>query len=598
MSCHGHKALDETAKILYNCYSYNVALCRLLYQKGKVFMELSSDLSPISVLDKFSAFFPKSFQEFNDQAANILAEIAPALNLTKVVYNIHCPKVPQFFETAPKNVVLYSGEDDEALDYKNDMYEYYLPPKASIEFRVRVKSVVSEDVIKLQQLVFKQLYHGLASVCQDDLLKQLSLLDLSTGIANHEAFLMFADNITASGHAKAYTALYFNIHNFKSVHKALTYTEANQVMIKYCKIIANAVSRHEIIARLGGDNFVALILQKNCDYFMDLIQHMVVKFEKDGQTYSFLFGATVGAAHLTDEKDGGEVMLHISLAYQSARESRTLLKYYDENTNLEIIEHKIILSRFTRAINEHEFFAVYQPKVDAKTHRLIGAEALVRWRHDGGLIMPGSFIPVFEKDGCVTALDFYVLEEVCRFLRKLDETGMGMVKMSVNFSKRHLANNRLVEEIVDVIDKYDVPHEFIEIELTEGEDYQNHAKMRNIVDELKLLGIKTSLDDFGTGYSSLSMLKTLQIDELKIDRSFIPQSQSQSADRSMRMLRGIITLAKSLGCTIVAEGVETTEQLKLIQDMNCDTVQGYLFDKPLPESDFIERVNRSIYNLE
>lgn len=431
----------------------------------------------------------------------------------------------------------------------------------------------------------------------DKIINKLILTDFNTGIANKVAFTQFANDVIAQGKINRYTALYFNIHNFKSVHKTLTYTEADKIMEKYCHIVANAVTEKELVARLGSDNFAALILDKNKDYFLDLIQNMVVSFEKNGRIMNFVFGATIGASDLGDEKSAGDIMMQINIAYHSARENRVLFSYYDQDSSLALLERNIILSRFPRAIKEKEFYSVFQPKVGAKSHEIIGAEALVRWNHDGGCIMPSNFIPIFENDGCITALDFYMLEEVCKFLCKLRDDGLDLVKISVNFSKRHLSNNKLVEEIVEVIDRYNIPHRYIEIELTEGENF-NQTTMKEIVDDLNALDVKTSIDDFGTGYSSLAMLNVLQLDTLKIDKSFMPTNEAKSGDKSMLMLQGVINLAKSLGLTIVAEGVETPRQLELIESMHCDIVQGYIFDKPLTEREFIQRLKKKVYTLE
>ncbi|MGN0401568.1 MAG: EAL domain-containing protein [Acetatifactor sp.] len=233
--------------------------------------------------------------------------------------------------------------------------------------------------------------------------------------------------------------------------------------------------------------------------------------------------------------------------------------------------------------------------MDVKTHTLIGIEALARWRQGQDNLMPLSFISVLERDGCITILDFYILEEACRFLRRLIDENMEPVRVSVNFSKRHLTNDRLVAQIMEVIDRYGISHEYIVVELTESEDYQNNRVMAGIVEQLRTEGVKTSIDDFGTGYSSLAMLNTLRVDELKIDRSFIPKNPADGSDKGLFMLKGIINLAKGLGLSAVAEGVETPEQLELIESLGCDAVQGFIFDKPLPEEELIERIKNRRY---
>lgn len=561
----------------------------------EIYMELFQSRALRRLFDNISGFIPNNIEEFNKITGEAVSDISHIYDITRVEYTFSPPSGTSFVKLPPQHAVLF--ENDNNSSGEKTLFSYSFEKDGVIEFSVFFKNgkCPADGGQWCLEIIFRQFYYVLNSLIMSLFCKKLTLTDYGTGIANLNAFLQFGDKLIARGEIEKYTALYFNIHNFKSVHKSLTYMEANKVMEKYCDIVSNAVTKHEIVARMGSDNFAALIFTANKDYFFDLIQNMVVKHEKDGQKLSFLFGATIGAASLSAKTSTGDIMMHISTAYQSARDKRSLFSYYDKNTSLEILERTIILSKFSKAISNKEFFAVYQPKVDVKTRAIIGAEALARWNHSGGCIMPASFIPVFENDGCITALDFYMLEEVCKLLNKLRLEGMDLIKISVNFSKRHLSNNRLVEEIVEVIDRYEIPHKYIEIELTESENYHNQEIMVGIVNDLNALGINTSIDDFGTGYSSLSLLNTLHLDTLKIDRSFIPQSKTDINSKSMLMLSGVINLAKSLGCTVVAEGVETTEQLELIESMDCDIVQGFLFDKPLPENEFIERIKRKFY---
>lgn len=560
-------------------------------------MKNSLSAQQLKILKRIHRFSPKDFDEYNRVVGNTMGKISEMYGLAEAKYSITpSPSMP-FADRVPKSAVLFTS--DKELSDKPCIFKYPFEDNGEICFYICFEKGKEPSWREQGRLnyVFRQLYSVLSSLILSFICRAFELTDPGTGIPNQEAFLKFGNELIHEGVIEKYTAFYFNIHNFKSVHKSLTYLEGNAVMTMYCNIVSNAVTKKEIVAHLGSDNFAALILNSNTDYFIDLIQNVVINYEKDGEVLSFMFGATAGMSKLSDVEHSGEIMLRISAAYQSAREDRVMLQYYNKKANLEIIEKKIILSKFMPAIYDREFFVVYQPKVDIKTRSVTGAEALVRWKSGDGFIMPCSFIPVLEKDGCITVLDFYVLEEVCRFQQKLSVKGIDPVKISVNFSKRHLTNNKLVEEIVEIIDRYGVPHEYIEVELTESEDFHNYNVMQGIVDELNFLGIKTSIDDFGTGYSSLGMLKTLRIDELKIDRSFIPTNNLNGDDRGILMLKGVVNLAKSLGLTIVAEGVETPEQLSIIENMECDIVQGYIFDKPLLEDEFIERLKQKYYVL-
>ncbi len=546
------------------------------------------------LFDELMKAEPRNDKEYVSIINSAIHGICEKYDIEKVDYNIALPLDMPFAKDISKGCTLFCQDTEDIGEPLRFVYPFSQNGSVAYRFYTHKNKSFSPEERRTLEIAARQFYYILYRMISEMFYNKLAVTDLSTGAPNLEAFMQFCDEVIADGKIHSYTAFYFNIHNFKSIHRSLTYLEGNIIMERYCRTVSEAVSRSEIVARLGGDNFVALIFDANRDYFLDLIQNMVIKYMKDGNELLFPFGARIGAAKLSDEKNSGEVMMKISTAYQAAFDNRVRMSYYDMKTSSLIIERKAILSKFNKALNDHEFFVMYQPKVEIKSRALMGAEALVRWRSGDGYIMPAQFIPVLEKDGCICALDYYVLEEVCKLQRRLIDAGIEPVKISVNFSKRHLANNKLVQEIAEIIDRYLVPHNFIEVELTESEDYHNHNAMKAVVDDLSKLGIKTSIDDFGTGYSSLGMLRTLQLDELKIDRSFIPAGKFDTG-KQMLMLKGVINLAKSLGLTIVAEGVETPEQLELIEHMGCDIVQGYIFDMPLPESVFIERVKQRAY---
>lgn len=560
-------------------------------------MELLSRAVVQQTFDKISAAFvssPKNFEEYEELVRKSASDLFQAASICKVEYALTVSSSFPFIDDLPDGVALYCKEGECAIDGKSLLYPFF---GGEVRFNLSLTEKLTEENEKILEDVIRQLFYVLQGMVMELLCKQLLVYDYEMKIPNTKAFMSFAEKLISEKKIDGYTALYFNIRNFKSVHKKLTYLEGDEALAEYCKIIVNALSKDEIVARLGGDNFVALILDENSDYFYDLIQNMVVNYKRrSGEELTFMFGATVGAAKLENINDSGEIMMQISTAYQHTRDDREQFEYYDPSLSSELIERKNVLSKFFKALTDGEFFPMFQPKVCIKTRQLIGAEALVRWRNKDGIMMPNSFISILEADGCITALDFFVLEQVCRFIAGLIAKGIEPVKISVNFSKRHLSNNKLVEEIVEVIDRYHVPHKYIEVELTEGEDFHNHSVMKNVVDDLGTLGIKTSIDDFGTGYSSLAMLKTISIDVLKIDKSFIPDCPINKQDKSCLMFDGVVRLAKSLGLTTIVEGVETDEQLEFVDNMGCDIVQGFIFDKPLSEDDFIERLIKRVYS--
>ena len=248
------------------------------------------------------------------------------------------------------------------------------------------------------------------------------------------------------------------------------------------------------------------------------------------------------------------------------------------------------ISLFPSAMEQEEFKVYYQPKVDLKNYHMNGAEALCRWFHNGKMISPGEFIPVFEQTGDICALDFYMLEHVCQDIRRWLDEGRHVVKVSVNLSRCHTINEELLQKILEIVDKYEVPHKYIEVELTETTTDVNFTNLKTISYGLLDHGISTSVDDFGIGYSSLKLIQELPWNVLKIDRTFLPASNDPQP-RKYVMLKHLISLSNDMGLKCIVEGVETIDHVKLLKKHNCYRAQGFYFDRPLPVEDFEKRLD-------
>ena len=250
---------------------------------------------------------------------------------------------------------------------------------------------------------------------------------------------------------------------------------------------------------------------------------------------------------------------------------------------------------FPIAMQSEEILVVYQPKINIETNGIVGAEALSRWYHSGKLVMPMDFIPVLEQSMDICKLDFYVLDRVCRDIRRWLDEGRPVVRISVNLSRRHLIDLDLLDHILSIIDRNRVPHKFIEIELTETTTDVEFKDLKRIVTGLQEAGVFTSVDDFGIGYSSLNLIKEIPWDILKVDKDFLPENTNASQNRQNIMFRHVVSMAKEIGLTCVAEGVETGDQLEILRSNGCNIAQGYYYDKPLPVSEFEKRLERHFY---
>lgn len=431
----------------------------------------------------------------------------------------------------------------------------------------------------------------------DYLLRRTMITDLSVSMPNMAGFMAHLGGMCARGTVANYIGFYFNTHNFKYVNKALTHQKADGVMRQYTAMLMQGLEKDECAARLGGDNFVAVIRKENAEAYIHRIGNIELVYQDGEKSRKFSFGATIGVSELENIHEPGEVMMRISSAYQAARQRDSKdVVYFSEEIHKELMRQKEIIAGFYRGIAKQEFEVYYQPKVNARERKLCGAEALIRWKRHGQMISPMEFIPILEKEGSICTLDFYVLDKVCELLSVRIREKRPVYTISVNFSKRHMENPHLAQEIVEVIDKYNVPHEYIEVELTESEDVKDYIVLANLIDELKAAGVCASVDDFGTGYSSLNMLKMINTDILKIDKSFIPFGRDESDNqKDCIMFESILKLAKALGFRIVAEGVETEQQYTYMYEVGCDIIQGYYFDRPLPKDEFLQRLDSGQY---
>lgn len=267
--------------------------------------------------------------------------------------------------------------------------------------------------------------------------------------------------------------------------------------------------------------------------------------------------------------------------------------YFTEEIKNTILREKEIESRMMDALENGEFTVYYQPKIDIVNNRLIGAEALVRWVDGGMVIAPGDFVPIFERNGFICQLDFYVLESVLKRMRKWLDEGLSIVKTSVNFSRVHLSDISFTNRIIRMLREYSIPAKYIEVEFTETGDTDAAPMLKEAIQSLKDYGIATAMDDFGTGYSSLSLLTNLSFDVLKLDKSFL--EEGTVSDREKVVINNVIRMVQDLNIDVIMEGVETPEQVDFLRKVNCNMAQGYIFDKPLPVEIFEERLLNKEY---
>lgn len=420
--------------------------------------------------------------------------------------------------------------------------------------------------------------------------KDLSMFDNDLMVYPLTFFLATVKNLIRQGRIGEFGGVYFNIKYFSSINDRFGRDCATNIMKQFIHGIQEKILYEECICRVGGDNFVVLFKKDNLNIIKNYLSGMPITFnDEEAVTVT----TTAGYYMIPEATESAtDVMDRISTAYQLAKSvyKRPFLFYDDE-----IMQHqthvKEIEMMFPSAIENEEFKVFYQPKTQLNNYQLAGAEALCRWFRNGKVISPGEFIPVLEGSKAICTLDFYMLDHVCRDIRRWLDEGREAVKVSVNLSRLHLGDEDLLESILRIIDKYKVPHHFIEIELTETTTDVDYKELKKIVYGLREQDISTSVDDFGVGYSSLNLIREMPWNVLKIDKSFLPTQEEENNDPSkVKMLRHIITMSQDLGLECIVEGVETAEQVKLLKDCKCYLAQGFYFDRPLPVKEFEQKL--------
>ena len=414
----------------------------------------------------------------------------------------------------------------------------------------------SDEEVQQIEAIEKLIYTFCDRSYASTIAKDLSMFDNDLMVYPLTFFLATVKNLIRQGRIGEFGGVYFNIRHFSTINDRFGRDCATNIMKLFIHGIQEKILYEECICRVGGDNFVVLFKKDNLNIIKNYLSGMPITFNDGDETVNVT--TTAGYYMIPEATESAtDVMDRISTAYQLAKSvyKRRFLFYDDE-----IMQHqthvKEIEMMFPSAIENEEFKVFYQPKTQLNNYQLAGAEALCRWFRNGKVISPGEFIPVLEGSKAICTLDFYMLDHVCRDIRRWLDEGREAVKVSVNLSRLHLGDEDLLESILRIIDKYKVPHHFIEIELTETTTDVDYKELKKIVYGLREQDISTSVDDFGVGYSSLNLIREMPWNVLKIDKSFLPTQEEEDKDPSkVKMLRHIITMSQDLGLECIVEGM-------------------------------------------
>ena len=389
-----------------------------------------------------------------------------------------------------------------------------------------------------------------------------------------------------------FVVVYANIDRFKLINDAYGDDEGDVVLKKIHQIIdEEMLSWDEASGRIMADNFGMLMRFLS----MNKLEHRLARIneqlsslkDKDGVEYGIKL--YFGIYQVVDKNESVSAMLEkANLALKRVTHSMQHLVHmgvYDEKDKKQLGREKELEMKMERALRNGEFIPYLQPKYELENETIGGAEALVRWMDPvEGMIVPNEFIPLFEKNGFIVELDLYMFEQVCRLVEKWNKNGYRIIPISVNMSRGHFSVTGFFERYMQILSRYDVPDRSIEIELTESLFYNEMSMLKELIDKIHEAGMLCSIDDFGSGYSSLNMLKEVEVDALKLDRVFFKETEDNK--RSKSVINSVIHLAQDLELRTISEGVEVRSQVDYLKEAECDYIQGYIFARPMPVSDF------------
>jgi diguanylate cyclase (GGDEF)-like protein/PAS domain S-box-containing protein len=447
--------------------------------------------------------------------------------------------------------------------------------------------------------------------CSEREIHRLAYYDSLTGLPNR---VLFKDRVTqALAHAYRYQStlavLFLDLDRFKVINDTLGHNVGDRLLkqvadrltdsVRHSDSIGRSTEKEETheLARLGGDEFTALLTnirdpQDAGTVARRILEALARPFLIDG--YEITVTASVGIAIFPTDGDSVDFLLKSSdiAMYHAKDQGRNNFQFYSKTMNALAAERLEMENDLRKALERHEFVVYYQPQVDIRTNRIVGAEALVRWRHPHrGMLSPAEFLPVAIETGMIRKLDEEVLLMACRQNKAWQDVSYVPIRMSVNVSNSFFHGPSLTSAIAKALEETQLDPEYLELELTESITMRHVETSITMLQEIRAMGVRLSIDDFGTGYSSLSHLQRFPINMLKIDQSFVLGVTSNAANASIT--RAIISLAHSMNLSVLAEGVETDEQLALLRGQECDEAQGHFFGRPMPGEEFVPLLTRT-----
>lgn len=433
-------------------------------------------------------------------------------------------------------------------------------------------------------------------------IERLAYYDRLTNLPNRILFSDRCAQAVAEAHIDGNLAgvILVSIDRFKGLNDTLGHAAGDRLLLELAQRLRSCATQADIIARFEGAEFALLLrelpdagpLEDTC---LSIFDSLKTSFDLDGQEVYVTPSIGISAFPLNGE-DGKAILQNAGAAlYKAKKEGGNNYQFYETDMNATALNRLTLETSLRRAIDNQEFVTYYQPVINLATSGIVGTEALVRWQHPSlGLLPPSEFLPLAEETGLIVDISAAVMHAACVQTREWQLEGFGNLRLAVNVSARQFRQKDFIERILRILTETGLDPSSLELELTETSVMENPESAAKLLNEIRGLGASVAIDDFGTGYSSLSYLKRLPIDTLKLDRSFVSGATTDANDAALVM--AIVTLAHNLSLKVIAEGIETTDQLNLLRLLRCDEGQGYLFSKPQPAETIHQTLSKESIN--
>ena len=474
--------------------------------------------------------------------------------------------------------------DDELTDVSNEINGMLGALERSQLFLSKSESALKKAIEKLQDEVLEH------QKTQEQI-KYIAYHDTLTGLPNRNLLneLLVHSITLAERNNKCMAVLFLDIDGFKMINDSKGHGMGDQILQEVAERLLKTLRKSDVIARHGGDEFIVIIEELDNCSGVELIANKIINcfqepFHLENQDY-FLTTSVGVAVYPADGQTPDMLIKNADIAMYKAKENGKNQYLFCTPVMKDVANETMELStNLYRAIEKNELELYYQPQLSCHNNQIMGVEALIRWRHPVmGLISPAKFIPIAEKTGLILPIGEWVLRTACQQNKKWQEQGLPKIRMGVNLSLRQFHNNDLLNLVESVLKETKLAPQYLELEITETIAMKEKSYIINTLNAFRQIGVSIAIDDFGTEYSSLSYLKHLPVDRLKVAMQFIRGIGIDHKDEALA--KGIIVLAKSIGMNVIAEGVETKEQLEFLKNHNCDEIQGYYFFKPLAEAE-------------